>query len=302
MALKDLFTMAKADRYTQDGRDQLIKAQEVETEDRRYKNGEISEKTGLMKTPKGWVKPKTGNAGSAKKEEGITGANGNLSERAKFAYENQAKKLSTEGLESVVRNKDKVFAKHNDEIAEIYKKELESRKSKTSGSKPVAKFDEYGLPSNETIAMKDKFLKEENVADPSKLTNKEFNALAEKLDKKLGINNKERAQELLVAESEQSKPATTKAPKPSVQEYMKAQDTVKKYDETYKKQLEEYENGQRLRANGGGAILDPMYGLKPNDLSKNEEYQKAKDIIQRMEAEDAAPRVLTGDCKIRIRK
>lgn len=60
MALKDLFTMAKADRYTQDGRDQLIKAQEVETEDRRYKNGEISEKTGLMKTPKGWVEPPKG--------------------------------------------------------------------------------------------------------------------------------------------------------------------------------------------------------------------------------------------------
>lgn len=113
----------------------------------------------------------------------------------------------------------------------------------------------------------------------------------------------------------EKKPA---APKPSVQEYMKAQDTVKKYEETYRKQLEEYENGQRLRANGGGAILDPMYGLKPNDLSKNEEYQKAKDIIQRMEAEDSAPqtytaqtvnapreklaRTLTGDTKIKVRR
>lgn len=247
MSLQNIFQMIKADRYTADGREELIKARTEETEDRTYNIGEISEKTGLQKTANGWVKPKKDGAGSAKKDASGTNTS-------------------------------------------------------------VAKFDEYGLPSNETIAMKDKFLKEEKVADPSKLTNTEFNALAEKLDKKLGINNKERAQELLVAESEQSKPESkpetpsVKVPKPSVQEYMKAKDTVKKYDETYKKQLEEYENGQRLRANGGGAILAPMYGLKPNDLSKNENYMKAKDIIQRMEAKDSAPRVLTGDCKIRIRK
>ena len=60
MALKDIFTMVKADRYTADGREELIKAQEAETEDRVYQNGEISQKTGLMKTPNGWVKPPKG--------------------------------------------------------------------------------------------------------------------------------------------------------------------------------------------------------------------------------------------------
>ena len=32
MALKDIFTMVKADKYTADGREELIKAQEAETE------------------------------------------------------------------------------------------------------------------------------------------------------------------------------------------------------------------------------------------------------------------------------
>ena len=63
MALKDIFKMTKANRYTVDGREELIKAQEAVTEDRRYKIGEISEKTGLQKTANGWVKPNKGGAG-----------------------------------------------------------------------------------------------------------------------------------------------------------------------------------------------------------------------------------------------
>jgi hypothetical protein len=59
--------MVKADRYTQDGREAIIKAQEAETEDKVYQIGEISQKTGLQKTANGWVKPKKG-AAPAKKE------------------------------------------------------------------------------------------------------------------------------------------------------------------------------------------------------------------------------------------
>lgn len=61
MALKDLFNMAKANRYTQDGRDQIAKALENETEDVRYKPGDISQKTGLQKQPDGsWAEPNRG--------------------------------------------------------------------------------------------------------------------------------------------------------------------------------------------------------------------------------------------------
>lgn len=68
MTLNDLNTMQKADKYTQDGRDELIKAQE-ETEDKVYQIGEISQKTGLQKTANGWVQPKNGAAGSTEKKE-----------------------------------------------------------------------------------------------------------------------------------------------------------------------------------------------------------------------------------------
>lgn len=73
MALKDIFKMTKANRYTADGREELIKAQEAETEDRRYNIGEISGKTGLQKTANGWVKPKSGaerNHGTEQKKRG----------------------------------------------------------------------------------------------------------------------------------------------------------------------------------------------------------------------------------------
>jgi hypothetical protein len=65
--------MAKADRYTQDGRETLIKAQEAETEDKVYSIGDISEKTGLQKTANCWVKPKNGagrNHGTEQKKRG----------------------------------------------------------------------------------------------------------------------------------------------------------------------------------------------------------------------------------------
>ena len=59
MELKNIFKMTKTDRYTQDGRDELAKLQE--TEDVKYKTGDISQKTGLQKQPDGsWAPPKKG--------------------------------------------------------------------------------------------------------------------------------------------------------------------------------------------------------------------------------------------------
>lgn len=66
----------------------------------------------------------------------------------------------------------------------------------------TAKFDEYGIPDNETIREKNKFLSENKIWDPSKLTNKEFNDLAEKAMQRFGIKDKELAKDLLVAELE----------------------------------------------------------------------------------------------------
>lgn len=66
MALKDIDKIIRADRYTQDGRDEVCKAIEKETEDKKYNIGEISQKTGLQKTANGWVEPKKAKAGAGK--------------------------------------------------------------------------------------------------------------------------------------------------------------------------------------------------------------------------------------------
>lgn len=190
MALKDIFKMTKANRYTADGREVLIKAQEAVTEDRRYNIGEISEKTGLQKTANGWVKPKGG-----------------------------AGKTESKSAEST------------------------SSAPKTE-SKPAAE---------------------------SKST-----------------------------ESVQSAP---KAPKPSVQEYMKAKQRVKAYEEKYKKDMDDYEYMERIKANGvDTSIFNPMYGGKPKPLEENKSYMEELNKIKAYEAKDSAPRVLTGDTRIRVRK
>ena len=72
-------------------------------------------------------------------------------------------------------------------------------------------------------------------------------------------------------------------PKPSFEKYMDARRKVDKFKDTYKKQLEEFEVGERLRSNGGAAFLNPMYGLKPNDYTKDSDYINAQMTIRAFE-------------------
>lgn len=219
MTADNVFELIKADKYSQEGRDKIGSIMSKEVEDKVYNIGDISQKTGLIKTANGWVEPPKNRVNPARqghlesesapnltitKEDeerfgkaalsGLSGpretsigkgktpefgkgsgtesdpdkkgsiawyanqakgkSNGSSGAESKSAekmpdnlrkgYEDHAKKISTESLESLIRNKDKAYVKHNDEIADIYKKELESRKSESK-----AKFDEYGQPSME---------------------------------------------------------------------------------------------------------------------------------------------------------
>ena len=116
--------------------------------------------------------------------------------------------------------------------------------------------------------------------------------------RKLGINpnNKEYQENFKNAVNELSKmnkeyeskaakalEKTPNIPKPSFEKYMDARRKVDKFKETYKKQLEEFEVGERLRANGGAAFLNPMYGLKPNDYTKDSDYINAQMTIRAFE-------------------
>ena len=83
-----------------------------------------------------------------------------------------------------------------------------------------------------------------------------------------------------------SKKALEKAPniaKPDFSKYMNAKRDVQKFLDKYKQQSEEYEVGKRLRENGGSSILSPMYGLKPDDYTKDPDYINAQMIIRAYE-------------------
>lgn len=117
MALKDIFKMTKANRYTADGREELIKAQEAETEDRRYNIGEISEKTGLQKTANGWVKPKSGKQPAKKDASGADVINNKY-------YKNDVR---TEAGER------KILSETKTEVLESKIKDLETLKKRNGG-------------------------------------------------------------------------------------------------------------------------------------------------------------------------
>lgn len=100
MGIKSIFSMLKADRYTQDGRDKLA-------EDKTYQTGQISEKTGLQKQPDGSWKPPKGNA--SKSSLGGEAGSQSLRAAAKAVGEvNKAKtiKQKTEILEEYGWNSD----------------------------------------------------------------------------------------------------------------------------------------------------------------------------------------------------
>ena len=123
MALKNLFDMAKADRYTADGREAIIKAQEAETEDVKYQNGDISQKTGLMKTPNGWVEPPKNkeiqNAG--KHAESVKAAQKAKKEEARRQQRAEGEANARAFQEKVDKGEIKPAAGPSDEEIEIFK-------------------------------------------------------------------------------------------------------------------------------------------------------------------------------------
>lgn len=247
--------MVKADRYTADGCEELNKAREADVEDRRYNIGEISEKTGLQKTANGWVKPKSGGNAGAEKA-------GSNSERINKSWKQsdvisslpngwkrvEGATTAPNGYVVVSNNKSRFGGERETKLMkeEDFKKEHKNREFQELYGDAI-KFDEYGLPSKETIELKNNFLRKEGVSDPNKLTNKEFNELAKKIDEQFGINNLERSQELLVAEAEETESKSESKP-------------------------------------------------------AKKESDDEKDRREARRANDAAPRVLTGDTRIRVRK
>lgn len=245
MALKDIFTMVKADRYTADGCEVLNKAREADVEDRRYNVGEISEKTGLQKTANGWVKPKNGKAAGAKKEES-----------------NPYKMTEAEKKESMKDPGTRLSQKYDAVL-------------KTKKGTP-----EYDKAMSEYLAERDSYKESQGVEAAKKFP----------VDPLQGT---------------ESKPKTGKpADRPS-------------HEQAY---LDAFKD-EKLKSDVKAAIK--KYGATGNNL-RNALYKNDKELSDKLEkmqpdfanqfiaemqrennnsgASDSAPRVLTGDTRIRVRK
>ena len=347
MALKDIFTIIKADRYTADGREELNKAIGNVTEDVKYNIGDISQKTGLQKTANGWVKPKSGKqlgktgkpnpngitaqqkqklesekhesarkdaqAPSKKTEVNTPGLRKDVQEAIKRSTPEEIKayikELRTPGsrMSRYFDNPDLLANVYEDELNKMTESKPAENKPSSSGV-PIQGSNWLSLPSGTRVT-------NETARERVTQNNERIEAIKKQMEGKTKAEGFRLGSELKKLQNEneyitsrlppeESKPADTpKVPKPTEQEYMKAKDRVEKYEKQFKKEMDDYEYMERVKANGvDTSIFNPMYGGKPKPLTENKSYMDALEKVKAYEAEDAAPRVLTGDCKIRVRK
>lgn len=276
MALKDIFTMVKADRYTQDGREEIIKAQE-EVEDVRYNIGDISQKTGLMKTANGWVEPPKGKAKGAKTGAGKSPdkqlakeiENGDHFERQK---KEAAKRKREEAL--------KADRREGEARADDFRRKVES--GEIVYNKKTGKFEDGKKSESKSTGSK---------LDEKKAALKEIESMIDNAGDYDDIEEMEKERQKLIKEikkEEKSAPAKTES-KPSAPKALKLPDEKSSFqtDVNRMKKLKKEDYKQ--------------YTVQLEKLHSKYPINKWKDLLAKTTS-DAAPRVLTGDCKIRIKK
>lgn len=139
-----------------------IKREECTQDARRiYQNGEISEKTGLMKTPKGWVKPPA--KGGEKKA--IGGEDKNLAREIENGnhFEEQQKEVAKAKREAELKRQ----RQEGEAAAAAFQKKVEN--GEIVYNEKSGKFEENEQSARTTYQM-DKWLRE----DPAKLSDKEL--------------------------------------------------------------------------------------------------------------------------------
>lgn len=286
MALKDLFTMVKADKYTADGREELMEARKAETEDRTYNIGEISEKTGLQKTAKGWRPVKKGGTTGAKagpgKQQMTTEQRKKWEDKA--ANSSETKASLTNFINSMENSESfKMANPHADEIIEIYKKELKKRSDNPNYRPERIYSDEENKPSVPKKEIKtngltpaEKFNSKETAKTINAATNdykQRDKMLTEKANKEFGTkgeNPVEVAGELLI---------NIRKAKPHSDEWYIAMNKYYKFSDTYR------------RTNGSDAL--DYYNSQYDKLIMTPNWNKEK-------LTDAAPHQLTGDTRLRL--
>lgn len=319
MALKNLFDMVKADRYTADGREAIIKAQEAETEDKVYQIGEISQKTGLQKTANGWVKPKNGKQPGVKKEtpeEFIK----NAKEKQQFKTEARLKEEQArpqKAIESARQNFEEYKKENpdwqNKSEEEIYR-EL-GKKAREAESKPVlSQTDGKGnkveikiTPTKGGGFYVDKYVNGKKVGINNANTRESAEAKAKSMMEQHMADPDYKAEE---------KPAAPRREAVSAGRMMKDLDgNFWSRPEDFKEDItsrgwdvDEMTNEYAVISNEAGSQYEVRFDDHSDDGDLTVRTFKALQIDEDDEddslEEDAAPKIrqLTGDTRIRVRK
>ena len=375
MALKDLYKMTKADRYTQDGREELNKAREAATEDARriYKNGEISETTGLMKTPNGWVPPTETKFGKVKQNKegqwGVQTKQGKGSDFLKHKSEKEAKRaLSnyTRGYNTTERSKQDPHSDYarqqkqwNKETEKIRKNNNAERRAEHAShfqeSKPVLSqtdgkgnkveikiteskgggfyIDKYvngkhiginNANTRESAETKAKSMMEQHMADPEYRAesipepgpDRDDSPERQEYERQLAAQQAQRAADDPRGYGYEEPPMEPAAPR---RESVSAGRMQKDLDgnfwsrpEDFKEDItsrgwdvDEMTNEYAVISNEAGSQYEVRFDDHSDDGDLTVKRFKALQIDEDDDddsLEDAAPRQLTGDCKIRVRK
>ena len=176
----------KDDVRTEAGARKILSETKTEAIQSRIKELEtLKEKNGGKLGPQG-EKELQMNKEELEKRSGNAGPK--MSDEMRKGYENHAKKISNESLESLIRNKGKAYVEHGDEIAEIYKSELERRNAERTDILPSGiSSDDFSYKQLKEYAdgLKESLEKGEGFTDETRAgTEKELAAVEETLKRR----------------------------------------------------------------------------------------------------------------------
>ena len=310
MTIQNMFNMAKGQTLTQDGC-------ETDVEDKRYNIGDISQKTGLQKTANGWVKPKNGKAPGAKTGPGESPKNVYGAEVDKI-YERQLKRikeLRAKGFTDEQIDNDKIIKQTKEDMKNVNKIDTTAAQKKL----------------DELTKNKASFEERNKVAEQIKAAN-EYNYLVEKLEKRGDTPTAEMQKKLTELKAKAGSKPDPKLAKEIENgdhfERQKKEAAQKKRDEklrqerregearaddfrkkvesgevVYNKETGKFEDGKKATESKPDKVGDFMKAYERGDFGKfqqNAEQRKVASFFN--SANDCAPRVLTKDTKIRVRK
>ena len=292
MALKDIFKMIKADRYTADGCEEIKKAQEAireETADAGLPDGTMRHRKDgdYVKQAGKWVPAKKGNGGAKKNGPDMNAEKAKHAEARKDRESAVAKQDLPADLQKQAQD---FVASATPERVQRYIKALRTPFSIESDSfkepEKLANALEIAL-KEKTEGKPEKGSKEDvkqRLGAYVKAMNKKNGEFAGR-SKKLGESSEQRAQERLAELNRASAESKPEEKKPALKLPDENSSFATDVNRMKKLKKEDYK----------------QYTIQLEKLHSKYPINKWKDLYNKT-LNDSAPRQLTGDCKVRIKK